>query len=79
MIFLQVDIQNLTRMSNLWFEVGNLNKISRKGQIMNRQESALPSSVKISEKCTRRVLIIGAARPHSLFKITMLCLLGIQP
>ena len=50
MIFLQVDIQNLTRMSNLWFEVGNLNKISRKGQIMNRQESALPSSVKISEK-----------------------------
>ena len=50
MIFLQVDTQNLTRMSNLWFEVENLNKISRRGQIMNRQESTLPSSVKISEK-----------------------------
>ena len=46
MIFLQVDIQNLTRMSNLWFEMGNLNKISRRGQIMNCQESTLPSSVK---------------------------------
>jgi len=50
MIFLQVDTQNLTRMSNLWFEVENLNKISRRGQIMNRQGSALPYSVKISEK-----------------------------
>ena len=31
MIFLKVDIQNLTRMSNLWFEMGILNKISRRG------------------------------------------------